>query len=522
MTMPSQLPRVIQRNATIAPRAPASSFDGRRRSWGEFAERVARFAGGLRALGLGDGDRVAMLALNSDRYLEYFFAASWAGCVFVPINIRLAPPEFVHWLADSGSRALIVDANFAKVVPQIAPQLPELEHLIYAGDDAAPDGMSLYEELAAHAAIEPSSRRGDDLAALYYTGGTTGASKGVMLSHGAIVHNAMIAAAQFGLHEPKRYLHAAPMFHIADAACGFAACLSGGEHHYLSAFTPASALDVIESAGIQAALMVPTMINMLVSAPEAAGRDLSSLEFLGYGASPMPEAVLKQAMTLMPNVRFTQAYGQTECAPLLTILPSERHVFEGPLAGKAGSVGRPVLNMDVRIIGEDGAELPRGEVGEVCARGPNVMLGYWNRPEQTEEVSRHGWHHTGDGGLMDEDGYIFIVDRMKDMIISGGENVYSAEVENALYKHPDVVECAVIGVPDDAWGERVHAVIRLKEGAAPDEAALATHCDALIAGFKRPRSWEFKSDPLPLSGAGKILKTELRKPWWEGQTKKVH
>ena len=170
----------------------------------------------------------------------------------------------------------------------------------------------------------------------------------------------------------------------------------------------------------------------------------------------------------------------------------------------------------------DGNERPRGTVGEICARGPNVMLGYWNRPEQTEEVSRHGWHHTGDGGYMDEDGFIFIVDRLKDMIISGGENVYSAEVENALYKHPDVAECAVIGVPDDQWGERVHAVVRLQEGAAADEAALTEHCNALIAGFKRPRSYEFKTDPLPLSGAGKILKTELRKPWWEGEAKKVH
>jgi len=520
--MAPQLSLMIQRNAAVSPKALGTAFGERRRTWGETAERIARIAGGLQALGLEEGDRVAMLALNSDRYFEFFYATSWAGMVFVPINIRLAPPEFVHWLSDSGSRALIVDDAFAPAVPQLTPHLPELEMLIHAGDGDAPEGMTAYEALAEHGAVEVSSRGGDDVAGLFYTGGTTGLSKGVMLSHGNIVHNAMIGAAHFGFGQPRSYLHAAPMFHIADGACSFGVSLSGGAHHFIAAFTPDAALDALEKDRIQSALMVPTMVNMLTAAPGVETRDLSALETLVYGASPMPEAVVKRAMTLMPNCKFYQAYGQTECAPVLTALPPERHVFEGPLAGKAGSVGRPVVDMDVRILRPDGTEAERGEVGEICARGPNVMLGYCNRPEQTAEVSRHGWHWTGDGGYMDDEGYIFIVDRMKDMIISGGENVYSAEVENALYKHPAVAECAVIGVPDDAWGERVHAVVRLAEGAEADEAALTEHCNALIAGFKRPRSYQFRADPLPLSGAGKILKTELRKPWWAGQEKKVH
>ena len=522
MTMAPQLSLGIRRNAAVDPRRTASVFGERRRTWAEVAERVARLAGGLRALGLGEGDRIAMLALNSDRYLEYFYAVSWAGGVFVPINIRLAPPEFVHWLADSGSRALIVDDAFARVVPEIAPQLPGLEHLVFAGEGETPAGMTGFEALAQHPAIEPSARAGDDLAGLFYTGGTTGVSKGVMLSHANLVHDSLVAAFHYEMPEEPVYLHAAPMFHLADGAATFAVTLGAGTHAYVPAFAPDAVLERIERDRVTNVTLVPAMVNMMTAAPGAAARDLSSVRLVGYGASPMPEAVLKRAMAMMPNARFLQAYGQTECAPILTILPPERHVFEGPLAGKAGSVGRPVINMDVRVLDEDGNECPRGTVGEVCARGPNVMLGYWNRPEQTAEVSRHGWHHTGDGGYMDEDGFIFIVDRLKDMIISGGENVYSAEVENALHKHPDVAECAVIGVPDDTWGERVHAVIRLREGAAADEAALAAHCGALIAGYKRPRSFEFRTEALPLSGAGKILKTELRKPWWADEAKKVH
>ncbi len=522
MTMAPQLSLGIQRNAVVTPRALASVFGNRRRTWADLAERVARIAGGLRALGLEEGDRVAMLALNSDRYLEYFYAVSWAGCVFVPINTRLAPPEFVHWLSDSGSRALIVDDAFAKIVPELTPHLPGLERLVFAGEGETPSGMTGYEALAAHGGVEPSARGGDDLAGLFYTGGTTGVSKGVMLSHGNLVHDSMVAAVHYEMPEEPVYLHAAPMFHLADGAATFAVTLAGGAHAYVPSFAPDAVLDRIEADRVTNVTLVPAMVNMMTAAPGAAERDLSSVRLIAYGASPMPEAVLKRAMEMMPNARFMQAYGQTECAPILTVLPPDRHVFEGPLAGKAGSVGRPVINMDVRVLDEDGEECPRGTVGEICARGPNVMLGYWNRPEQTKEVSRHGWHHTGDGGYMDEDGYIFIVDRLKDMIISGGENVYSAEVENALYKHPDVAECAVIGVPDDRWGERVHAVVRLKAGATPDEAALSEHCKALIAGYKRPRSFEFRTEPLPLSGAGKILKNELRKPWWEGQAKGVH
>ncbi len=522
MAMPPQLSLMIQRNNRVCPKDTGSVFGERQKTWGQLGGRIARIAGGLRALGLQPGDRVAMLALNSDRYLEFFFATSWAGMVFVPINIRLAPPEVVHWLADSGARVLIVDDTFAKMVPALAPHLPELAYLVHAGDGAPADGMTAFEALADGDAVDASARCGEDLAGLFYTGGTTGVSKGVMLSHANLINNAMVAAYHFPGSDNKTYLHAAPMFHLADGASTFRVTMNGGTHAYVPAFNPVDTLACIAQNKVAVVVLVPVMMNMMVNHPDATKYDLSSIETVGYGASPMPQAVLEKAMALMPNAAFMQAYGQTELSPLLTILPSERHVFDGPLAGKAGSVGQPCLGMDLAILDQAGNELPTGGIGEICTRGPNVMLGYWNRPDMTQEVSRFGWHHTGDGGYIDEDGFVFVVDRMKDMIISGGENVYSAEVENALYSHAEVVECAVIGVPDDDWGERVHAIVRLQEGAGEDATALMAHCRSLIAGFKSPRSISFVQEALPLSGAGKILKTDLRKPYWQGHSKQVN
>jgi len=522
MVMAMQIPQMVKRNAVIMPHRPASVFSGRQRSWRQFEERIARLAGGLHARDIGPEDRVAMLALNSDRYLEYFFATNWAGAAFVPVNIRLAPPEVEYWLADSASKMLLVDDTFLPVLEHLEGKLPELKELVYVGDGKTPEGMVNFDDLAQAPAVEMSNRGGDDLAGLFYTGGTTGVSKGVMLSHGNLVFNALVMANHLELRGELTYLHAAPMFHLADGAGTFATALCGGCNTYVPAFEPVAVMERIQADKVTNALMVPVMINMLINHPDVADYDLSTLRSVAYGASPMPEAVLQRAMELLPSARFFQGYGQTETAPLLTVLPPERHVSDGPLAGKMKSVGQPCVGMDVRILDDEGQEVERGTVGEICVQGPNVMLGYWNKPELTAQTWRHGWHHTGDGGYMDEDGYIFIVDRMKDMIISGGENVYSAEVENAIYRHDAVIECAVIGVPDDDWGERVHAIVRLHEQAEAGVQEIIDHCHALIANYKCPRSVDFVIEPMPLSGAGKILKTELRKPFWEGQEKQVH
>lgn len=516
------LTALIRRAAQVNPNAIATSDSGREVRWREFPQRVARLASGLKQLGITPDERAAILALNSDRYYEFYFAVAWAGGVFVPINTRLAPPEVVHWLNDSGARVLCVDSSFLPLIETIQDQLPALEHIIYLGDDAPPEAKG-WDDLADTAPIADAGRCNEDLAGLFYTGGTTGRSKGVMLSQQNLTVNALQAAPILQLQPGDRILHTAPMFHIADWCMCVGAAIVAGSNYFLPAFEPVKVMQSIEQQRIQKMLMVPTMINMVVHHPELPNFDLKSLETVMYGASPMPESVITRALQVLPQTRFCQAYGQTEAAPILTMLRPEYHTTDQRSAyrGKLKSAGQAVPGVELAILDSDSQPVASGEVGEVCARGPNVMLGYRNLDEQTQTTLQGGWLHTGDGGRMDEDGFLYIVDRVKDMIISGGENVYSAEVENTLYQHPAVGQCAVIGVPDEKWGERVHAIVVRKDGAEATEEALIAHCKSLIAGYKCPRSISFQSEPLPLSGAGKILKTELRKPFWEGQDRNV-
>lgn len=517
------LTQLVKRAAQTNPKQIATAFQGRSHSYPQFQDRIARLATGLLKLGVKTGDRVGVLALNSDRYLEFFFAVPWAGGVFVPINTRLAPPEFVFWLVDPECSVLFVDDAFLDVVAKIRPEIGCVKHFVYMGDGPVPAGMVPYESLIeGNAPAEDAGRGYDELAGIFYTGGTTGRSKGVMLSHRNLVYCALNASLALNMRRDAVYLHAAPMFHLADGTETFGTTMMSGSHRFIPRYDPEDVLKMIDRERITDTLIVPTMINMLVNHPKLKDYDVSTLRQIVYGASPMPEALIKKALEVMPKVRFIQAYGQTECSPLLTATPPEVHDLGGPLASKLKSCGIAAPGVEVRILDAAGKEVPRGEVGEVCARAANVMLGYWKQPEVTAATIRDGWIHTGDGGYMDEDGFVYIVDRVKDMIISGGENVYSAEVENAIYRHPAVVECAVIGVPDEKWGERVHAIVRLKPGERLDEPAVIEHCKQLIANYKCPRSVEFTENPFPLSGAGKILKTELRKPYWAGKARNVN
>ncbi len=518
-----QVTQFLRRAVQVNARGTATIFADRRQDWASFQDRAARLAGALAGLGCKPGDRIGILALNSDRYLESFFGLSWGGFIFVPINTRLAPPEMVFWLADSGCSALLVDDTFTPVLAQVLPHTPDLRTIVHIGDAATPAGQLSYEALidGAQPATDAGCR-GNDVAGIFYTGGTTGRSKGVMLSHRNIVANAQNTLPATPIGRDTVYVHAAPMFHVADGALTFLVTGFGGTHVFLPRFDPVAFLRIVEEHRVTTTLIVPTMVNMVVHHPEVTTRDLSSLSGVVYGASPMPEAVIRRALEVMPQVRFTQAYGQTEASPVMTLMPPEYHCFEGPLSGRMKSAGRAVLGCEIRIMDENDNEVPRGTVGEICGRGDLVTVGYWKQPDLTAHTMRNGWLHTGDGGTMDDEGFVYIVDRVKDMIVSGGENVYSAEVEAALYDHPAVAECAVIGVPDDKWGERVHAVVRLKAGMAATEAALIATCHAQIAGYKCPRSVTIREEPLPLSGAGKILKTELRKPYWDGREKRVN
>ena len=518
----SSLAQLIRTNVQLHGDRAATRFQGRERSWRQVQDRVARLAAGLQGLGAGEGDRVAVLALNSDRYFEFYFGTSWAGAVFVPINNRLAPAEIVHWLNDSGSQVLFVDDAYLAAVAEIRGRLESVSHFVYMGEGALPEGYLAYEEmLSAHAPGAPSRRAGDDMAGLFYTGGTTGKSKGVMLSHRNLTYNVLQARPFLPVTSDDVFLHAAPMFHLADGFFLMLGTTMGCTQVIVPGFEPGLVLKTLQDEQIKTALLVPTMINVIVNHPETSKHDLSSLRRLVYGASPMPEAVIRRALEVIPSVDFYQAYGQTEASPVVTVMGPEYHTITGPKAGKLKGAGRVVAGIDLAILGDDGRELPVGEVGEVCIRGDNVMLGYWNLPEITAETLRGGWLHTGDGGRLDEEGMLFIVDRVKDMIVSGGENVYSAETEQAVYAHPAVAECAVIGIPHESWGEQVHAIVRLKDGYALTAQDLIDHCKALIAGYKCPKSVEFRDEPLPLSGAGKILKKDLRAPYWAGQDRNV-
>jgi long-chain acyl-CoA synthetase len=519
----TQISQFVRRAVQTGANKLATVCGDRRRTWREFDDRIRRLAGAMHGSGFRPGDRIGILSLNSDRYLESLFGLSLGGFAFVPINTRLAPPEIVFWLADSGCSALFVDDAFVPLLPKVLSGTPEVKRVVYIGEGATPPGLTDYETLLASAQPFKDSIGADhDMAGIFYTGGTTGRSKGVMLSHNNIMSNALNIFPSTLANEDTRYVHAAPMFHLADNAMTYLVTGFCGTHYFLPRYEPVALMQAIEQYRITLLLIVPTMINMLVNHPDVAKHDLSSVERLLFGASPMPEAVIRRAAEVMPGVQFCHLYGQSESSPVLTALDPRYTCFEGPYAGRVKSAGRAVLDCDIEIHDADDNEVPRGTIGEVCARGPMVMLGYWKQPELTARTLRNGWLHTGDGAYMDEEGFIFIVDRVKDMIISGGENVYSAETEEALYSHKAVAECAVIGVPDEVWGERVHAIVRLRPGVTATREELIAHCHTLIANYKCPRTIDLREEPLPLSGAGKILKTELRAPFWKGKETRVN
>lgn len=511
----------LRRALQINPNGPATVCGGRRRTWREVGERVPRLAAGLRTMGAAEGERVAILSLNSDRYLELYLACGWAGAVIVPLNIRWSVPENEDALNDCRARILVVDKAFAATGAALAKAVPDLK-LVYADEGETPAGMESHETLIARTApIADAMRNSSDLAGIFYTGGTTGRSKGVMLSHGNLMANALNALGEGLFPGTSIYLHAAPMFHLANGAAMYSLLLSGGSNVIIQSFTPEGVMAAVQTERVNCVLLVPTMIQMLVDHPALASYDMASLKDITYGASPISEAVLDRASAALPQTRFTQAYGMTELSPIATLLHWTDHIGNGRAKGRHRGAGRATLGCEVRIVDGDDKPVPNGAVGEIIVRGDNVMTGYWERPEETARALAGGWMHTGDGGTMDDDGFIYVVDRVKDMIISGGENVYSIEVENALAQHPAVAQCAVIGIPHEHWGEQVHAVVVTKPGAQVTAEDLIAFSKTLIAGYKCPRSADISDKPLPLSGAGKILKRELRAPFWENQKRSV-
>jgi len=487
-----------------------------RLTYAQLGERVDRLTSALMSLGLSQGTRVAILAHNCHRYLEAYFAAAAAGTVLVPVNHRLASREVAEVLVDCEAAALLVDPSFLGICDSIRPELSGLKHVIVLTDQDPDHGLA-YEGLLRQA--PDSSRRvfrnGDELLYLYYTSGTTGLPKGVMLSEDSIQFMVDSYQEYVNFTASDRYLHVLGLGHRAGLGLLLAIVRAGGCAH-LDDFNALRCLQSLQEEGISVAALVPTMINTVLNLPDAARFDLSALRLLIYGASPMPEALIRRVSEAF-GVGLLQTYGMTELTTV-SFLPSHAHALEGTEAKvrKLRSVGPPVRDIEVRLVDEFDRDVPRGEVGEVIVRGPCVMMGYWNQPEATAAALRGGWMHTGDMATMDEDGYLYLVDRKKDMIISGGENVYSTEVEAVLYQHPAVVEAAVIGVPDSIWGETVKALVVLKAGQITSAEALQRFCRERIAGYKVPRSVEFL-ESLPKTATGKISKKDLRAPYWAAQ-----
>lgn len=513
----------LKRAAQVNRHGIATIDGARQHTWGEFVGRVAKLAGALRALGLEPGDRVAILAFNSDRYLEYFFAIPWAGGVIVPLNVRLAPTELVYMLNDSGAQILVVDEAHRTKLSDLMGDIPALRHIIYA--DSVDAGGEFLDHEAILEAAQPApdaGRGGHDVAGIFYTGGTTGLPKGVMLTHTNLVSNALVSLLNIYEGQPWTYLHSAPMFHIADCQWNVGVTLHAGTHVFMPKFAPEEMLKTIETYRITNCALVPTMVNMLYNVEGREKYDVSCLRGMNYGGSPMPPALIIKARQAFPHCRFFQGYGQTETSPNVSMLSDKYHDPEGPFADKLASAGQPVFTVEVKIVDLDDQEVPPGTIGEIAARGPNIMAGYWNKPEETAYALRGGWMHTGDMGYLDDDGFLYVVDRTKDMIVSGGENIYSVEVEKIIYQHPAVATCAVIGIPDEKWGEAVHAVVVPRQGQTITSEEIIAYCHQYIAGYKCPRSVEIRQEPLPMSSTGKILKRELRAPFWEGKTRAVN
>ncbi|UXY23107.1 o-succinylbenzoate--CoA ligase [Streptomyces cynarae] len=495
------------RRARKTPHRTALIHGDRSVTYAELYERTTRLAHTLRARGVRRGDRIAYLGPNHPAYLETLFAAGTLGAVFVPLNIRLAGPEIAYQLADSGAKALVYAPSLAALVAGL-PGSTDVRAYVEVGAE--------YEELLAGASDEPIDQPVplDDTCIIMYTSGTTGRPKGAMLTHGNLVWNAFNVLVDHDLIADERALVSAPLFHTAGLnMLTLPVLLKGGTCVLVESFDPEATFDLIERHRITFMFGVPTMFDQVARHPRWDRADLSSLRILTCGGSPVPTPLIAKYQER--GLTFLQGYGMTEAAPGTLFLDAEHAV------GKAGSAGVPHFFSDVRVVRPDLAPVDVGETGEVVVRGPHVMPGYWGLPEETAAVFADGWFRSGDAARVDEDGYVYIVDRIKDMIISGGENIYPAEIEDQLLAHPDVVECAVIGVPDEKWGEVPRAVVVPREGATLDPDEVIASLSGRLAKYKIPKS-VVVADALPRTASGKLLKSRVRSRYGTDSQAKDH
>ena len=513
---------IIRRNAALHGDREALVSSETRLTFAEFLGRALRAAAMLYARGVRRQDRVAVLAQNTHQYLEVYGAGETAGFITVGINTRLAAAEIERVLLDCDPSAIVFDAQYAAKIEAVLPTLEGMRALICLGVPV-PVWAEDYETAIAHASTNPLPivAREDDTAYLIYTSGTTGAPKGVMLDHRGQIETAREKSAAGAVQLNHKILIVMPLFHIG------AKCLQLGYHWggacivLHRAFDPQHVLEAVQRERITALQLAPVMLQALLDVPNFADYDLSSLVTLHYSAAPIPTPLLKRALAIFGPI-LIQSYGPTETGPLGTVLQKSQHPLNGSKddVRRLASAGQPSSQCEVKIVDDAGEEVARGAVGEIIIRSLSNMKGYWNNPEQTAVTLRDGWVYTGDVGYMDEKCFLFLTDRKKDMIISGGENIYSREVEEALHSHAAIAEAAVIGVPDARWGEAVKAFVMPHAGSAVTVEALDTHCKACIAGYKCPKTIELVSS-LPRLPSGKVDKKKLREPFWKDAPRNI-
>src|SRR5216117_202277 len=489
----------VGRAARYFPERTALVLNGTRSTFRQLDARVARIAGALTGHGFKAGDRVAILLPNEPDYIELVYACAWLGIIALPLNTRLSVKEIDGILDDAKPGGLIRHSSLPVPTVQVSWQVVLDQDPLDIQSDSIPD--PIYDP---HAIL-----------ALIYTSGTTGRPKGVEMRHANILENVYHTNFWFPLEEGAVHLHAAPIFHIADFPILFTAPASGACQITVPKFNPQTFCDAVQRERVTHTVLVPTMINMLTLFPDLKKYDLTSLKHLGYGGSHMAPELVHRTRQVLPNVKLVQVYGLSE-AGFLTGLLDHEHTED-----KLTSCGRPCLGIDVRVVDPPGEEVEIGKTGELVARGANIMRSYWNNPGETNGAFQNGFFRTGDIGYQDANGYFYILDRLKDMIVTGGENVYSGEVEAVIYEHPAVGDAAVFGIPDPQWGELVMACVVLKQGEVHSANDLIAYCRRSLANFKVPRSIEFSQTELPKSGSGKILKRVLRDAAWARQERAV-
>ncbi|TFG96677.1 MAG: long-chain-fatty-acid--CoA ligase [Myxococcales bacterium] len=505
------------------PQHPCISFGGRTLSYAEAAAESHRLARALLASGLGPGDRFGLLAKNALEYLLFFLAGSKTGIVPVPLNYRLAPPELAYILNDARTRLVVARGECTLALDPVRGSCPEAKTWVALdAPDAA--GWTDYQEwIGRESSLAPEqdpATGADDLYQMY-TSGTTGRPKGAILSQRAVIDHLFQQLLLLQLPPRERVLLVAPLYHAAAALTALGALVAGSTAVIHEDFVPQAVVQALSEDGITRTTLVPAMIQAcLVAVPDVASRRYDALKLIVYGASPIAADVLRRALEVF-RCDFAQGYGMTETTAALTFLSPDDH--RRALAEKPElllSAGRALPGTKLRVVRADGSDAAPGEIGEILGRGPQLMRGYWNLPDASAEALRDGWMHTGDAGTLDAEGYLYLQDRVKDMIVSGGENVYPREVENVLFGHPAVADVAVIGVPDPKWGEAVKAIVVLRQGAEATPEALVQYCRGQLGGYKCPRSVDFV-DALPRNPSGKVLKKDLREKYWAGQSRRV-